>query len=95
MPVISGLVQGSVVGTGLFTVFIDTLLRRIPFRSVSFADDVKFFADVITSAIARKGSDGIDIVEQWSIEYYDMSFSVEKASLCSVENVSPNILILF
>ena len=45
--VISGVVQGSIIGPALDTVFINPLLKKTSFPCRAFADDLKFIADVI------------------------------------------------
>ena len=47
--VVSGLAQGSSIGAIVFTVLIDSLLRRLRHLKVAFADDVKVLADVVES----------------------------------------------
>ena len=47
--VVFGLMQGSVVGS-MLTVFIDTLLRLIPFRSAAFANDIRLVDGVVISS---------------------------------------------
>ena len=41
-----GVVQGSIIGPALFTIFIDKLIRRMKLSGLAFADDYKIIADV-------------------------------------------------
>ena len=63
--VISGLVQGLSIGAVVFTVLIDSLLQRLRHLTVTFADDVKFVADVAESNQVEVQID-IDSIDKWS-----------------------------
>ena len=52
--VISGLVQGSSIEAVVFTVLINSLLRRLRHLTVAFADKVKFLADVAGRVVRPK-----------------------------------------
>ena len=75
--VTSGLVQGSCLGPILFTILLDTLLRRLRHSSVAFADDLKYVADVAISSRDDVQEDATT-VENWSAEY-GMPVSIEKS----------------
>ena len=86
----SGIVQGTVLGPTLFTVFIDPLLsrlnERIPSMSFAFADNVKFVSET-RKAPSVKAQLAIDIVKEWSDEQ-EMPLNVEKSLVlhCGIEN---------
>ena len=61
--------QGSVEGPSLYTVLLDSLLRKIPFSFGCFADNIKFMADVTTDTVIEVQSE-IDEIVNWSEENY-------------------------
>jgi hypothetical protein len=65
--VTSGVVQGSVVGPGIYTVFVNSLFARLHLPVGGFADDIKFIADVTIHGAAYVQSE-IDEVVKWSDE---------------------------
>ena len=65
--VISGVVQGSVCGPRLYTIFIDSLIRKIRLPLAGFADDIKFLADVAIHS-AEEVQTEINVVVDWSKE---------------------------
>ena len=46
-PVISGIIQGSCLGSGLYTVLANTLLQQVTITALAFTDDFKCIADII------------------------------------------------
>ena len=85
---ISGVLQGSVCGPGLYTLLVDSLLRKIGLRNWCFADDFKFIADVTVCSQAAI-QDEIDAVVQWSDER-NMPLSEEKCGVMHCGNSQPN-----
>ena len=77
--VLSGVIQGSVVGPGLFSVVLDSLLCRLSLPSVAFVDDVKMVANLEKHCAADIQTD-LDIIGAWS-EDYKMPLSVEKSAV--------------
>ena len=77
--VTSGIIQGSSLGPDLYTIFIDSLLRRIQLPAVAFADDLKFIADVIHHTAASVQED-VNIVADWANENHT-PLSVEKCGI--------------
>ncbi len=75
----SGVVQGSVLGPALFTILLDSLLRRLRLPTVAFADDVKFIADVAVYSQREVQAD-IDTLADWS-EEHDMPLTIEKCAV--------------
>ena len=62
--VTSGVIQCRVLGPVLFTVFLDSLLRRLKHQATTFADNLKFGADVGVSSRDEVQGD-IDVVCDW------------------------------
>ena len=77
--VTSGVIQGSSLGPDLYTIFIDSLLRRIQLPAVAFADDLKFIADVIHHTAASVQED-VNIVADRANEHHT-PLSVEKCGI--------------
>ena len=74
--VTSGILQWSIIGSILYTILTDPLLRQLSLLSVAFADDVKFLADV-TELSKDDVQAEVDIIANWSEEHY-MPLSVDK-----------------
>ena len=64
-PVRSGIVQGSVLGPVLFTIFLDTLHRDLPIPSFVYADDIKLVFEIKDNNLPLVKS-ALDTFEQWS-----------------------------
>ena len=77
--VTSRVIQGSSLGPDLYTIFIDSLLRRIQLPAVAFANDLKFIADVIHHTATRVQED-VNIVAKWANEHHT-PLSVEKCGI--------------
>ena len=75
-----GVIQGSEMGPGLYTVFIDSLFQCIRLPVTAFADDVKFVADVITLTEAKVQSDINSVVALYVAENYT-PLSLDKCGL--------------
>ena len=58
---------GSVLGSGLYTLLEDSLLRKVKLPSTAFAYDFKFVADVVQHDCATVRAEVNKVVE-WSIE---------------------------
>jgi hypothetical protein len=63
--VVSGVVQGSVVGPCLYTIFVDSLLRDLRCKVFCYADDIKLIFDV-TKYTAADAQGEIDKVVKWA-----------------------------
>ena len=76
-PVPSGTIQGSVLSTTLFSIFINSLLRRLGLVAGSYADHLKLMInlDHVTRVIVQIE---ISIIYDWSATM-DMSLSIEKS----------------
>ena len=65
--VVSGVIQGSTCGPGLFTPLADTLLRKLKLPNWGFADDLKFVSDITVNSRETTQAE-IDVVVLWSDE---------------------------
>ena len=70
------MIQGPVAGPGLFTVFIDSLFRRIRLPVTAFVDNVQFVVNV-TTLIEGEVQSYINIIALWAAENY-MPLSLDK-----------------
>ena len=70
-----GVIQGSTLGSALYDIFIDSLLRKITFPSQAFAG-LKFIADIITHSKDTIQNE-INIVVDWAYER-GIPLSIEK-----------------
>ena len=67
MPIVSRIIQGSILGPTLFTLFLDSLFRKLPMPSYAFADDLKIVLEVNDNNQELNQSSVLNI-EEWSIE---------------------------
>ena len=77
--VASGVIQGSVCGSTLYTIVADSLLRRLKLPAWSFADDIKYLADVTVHGRDIVQAD-VDTIAQWSAEHL-MPLTIEKCAV--------------
>ena len=77
--IISGMVQGSVIGSAPITIFINLLLKKIRFSRKAFADDLKFIVNVIENNQEEIKQEVSSIV-QWANKL-QASLSVDKSSI--------------
>ena len=69
---LSGVVQGSVIGPVLFLIYIDDLaklLERNGFTVKLFADDVKVYLEVAENADVAKLQGVVDLVASWASQW--------------------------
>ena len=85
--VISGVVQGSCCGPGLYTLVADSLLQRIRLPHWAFADDFKIVADVAEYSCATVQEE-IDKVVQWS-DVNQMPLTIEKCGVMHCGSSQP------
>ena len=78
--VISGTIQGSVLGPVLYTMLKNSLLRTIKKNSkMSLIDDFKMIADVTVKSKAEVQLE-IDSIAKWAKDH-DMPLSIDKSSV--------------
>ena len=76
-PVLSGVPQGSVLGTILFLIYINYLEEGVTGNILKFADDTKLFRKVKEIGDKQKLQDDIDKLVKWS-EKWQMLFNFGK-----------------
>ena len=69
IDVTSGVIQGSSVGPGLFSIYIDSMLMSIVCPSFAFADDLKF-TELAVSALLSSIQSALDQVAVWSVAFH-------------------------
>ena len=65
-PVTSGIPQGSVLGPGLFVVYINDLPKNVTSGVRLFADDTKVSRQIRKENDAREGQDDLHSLQEWS-----------------------------
>ena len=85
--VVSGVIQGSTCGPGLFTLLADTLLRKLKLPNWGFADDLKIVSDVTVNSRETTQAE-IDVVVLWSDERL-MPLSLGKCGVMHCEKNQP------
>ena len=75
--VLSGVLQGSVLGPILFLVYIDDLEEGVTGNILKFADDTELFRKTKEIGEKQKLQDGIDKLVRWS-EKWQMLFNFGK-----------------
>ena len=86
VSVLSGSIQGSVLGPDMFSVVLDSLLMQLNFLSFGFADDIKCLVDLVTYTDAHVQTD-LNKVDAWSLEHH-MPLSIDKSAVlhCGMRN---------
>ena len=87
VSVTSGVIQGSSAGPILFTVFIDSLFKKIKLPAFAFADDVKFVGD-LSSYDTATIQECVSVVYDWSCNMH-MPLCLDK---CAVVHYGANII---
>jgi len=81
IPVVSGIVQGSVLGPVLFILYINDVSDVInsPVNLQLFADDLKLFSNFTISSATHSLQQALDAVSAWSVEW-QLTVNVSKCS---------------
>ena len=86
-PVTSGVIQGTVIGSVLFTIFINPLLIALGEMAYAFADDIRYVSKATASQKIR-AQQAIGTLEQRTVTYL-MSLSLDKCFVlhCGTNNL--------
>ena len=76
-PVLSGVPQGSVLGSILFLIYINDLEEGVTSKILKFADDTKLFRKIKRNGDKQQLQDDIDKLIKWS-EKWQMLFNFQK-----------------
>ena len=79
--------QGLVACPSLYTILIDSLLRKISFPVGCFTDDIKFVADVTTHSVIKVQSAIDDVVNRFEENYSPLS--IEKWGILHCDDKQP------
>ena len=71
----SGVIQGSVLSTSMFTIFIDPLLRHLDQQASAHAEELKFLAN-LKQVVKDNVNRNVTRVYEWSVEM-DMPLSIK------------------
>ena len=81
--VLSGVLQGSVLGPTLFLIYIDDFEDDISSKVLKFADDIKVFRKVTNVTDKQSLQDDLDKLVKWS-EKWQMSFNFGKCKFIHI-----------
>jgi len=89
-PVRSGVIQGSVLGTLLFLLFVNDVcdIFSHPVRTKLFADDVKLYSTVDTQADAEQLSKALIDLENWA-RIWQLKINEKKSAVMHFGNKNP------
>ena len=87
--VLSGILQGSVLGPTLFVVFINNMPDVITSLSKMFADDAKVFRQIETSAVTATLQNDLDYLTDWSLKW-QMNCNVNKCQRVHIGQTNPH-----
>ena len=89
----SGVVQGSVLGSLLFLLFVNDVcdLFQPPVKIKLFADDIKLYSSIKTRNDADILSNYIDALEKWAT-LWQLSINEKKSSVLHMGNKNPNFV---
>ena len=81
---LSGISQGSVLGSILFVIYINDLLEVVKCGTYLFLDDTKIFRQVTTKEGAFQLQSDINSLEQWSQKWL-LTFHLKKCHVLTLE----------
>ena len=89
---ISGVIQGSVIGPLMFLIYINdlaTLLSRYSVKVKLFADDVKLYVRVVSNVDVTALQMALSALTSWA-DYWQLSVSVDKCGVLHIgKQVAP------
>ena len=94
VPVLSGVLQGSVLETGLFLIFINDLPENIRSSVRLFADDCDLYRNIKSPIDCQILQDDLNSLAQWEIDW-QMKFNVAKCHSMRVTRHFPENQIQF
>jgi hypothetical protein len=90
---VSGVVQGSVIGPLLFLTFINELIEimeRYGVKIKMFADDAKLYAEIVSIIDVNKLQQALNALSEWAREW-QLCLSIEKCCVLNVGNISLSV----
>ena len=94
VPVVSGILQGSVSGPVLFLIFMNDLPENIRSSVRLFADDCVLYRNIKSQMDCHILQDDLNSLTQWEA-YWQMKFNVAKCHSMRVTRHPPDKLIQF
>ena len=88
--VLSSVVQGSVLGSTLFNIYIDDIDELINTLIRKFADDTKNARQIQNEKDGEKMQEDIKKLEEWASKW-EMEFNVEKCKVMHIGKSNPRV----
>ena len=85
-PVTSGIIQGSVLGSLLFTIYTDSLLNSIDIPTSAYADDFKCVANHLQYFHMQVQRSITCVTDNWSVEMEMLLFTMDCTILTLIIN---------
>ena len=90
---ISGVVQGSVIGPLMFLIFINELVEILEKHGIKvkfYADDAKIYVKVLNNCDIQRLQAALDALAQWA-ETWQLVVSIDKCCVLNIGKVSPSM----